>query len=696
MTLKHCLLSLPLLLVSFQSTANEPVLDSLPTEDDYLADIPIVLSASRLSQPESEASTTISVITREMIDASTAKNVPDLLRMVPGFQVGYFNGNVPVVTYHGMTEQYSRRIQVLIDGRSIYTPTFGGVLWSSLPITLDEIERIEITRGPNASTYGSNSFFAVVSIKTFNAYDTQGNYLRVIRGDNHRHQTLFRVGAQTDNADYRVTLSHRGDDGHDIAADSNDEDLLKLRLDYNLSDQSQISYQAGINSKDYLKEANNSSPIHEYTTDTYYHHIKWEKTLDESSSLSLQYYFNHYKLVDQTLSFVLDGDDIEISPNNTFNDALALLSQPDLDPFQVLIDESNIAERHDFELNYYYNPNEFIRTVSGFSLRQDSVVSERLFDTKEEFLTDISRLFGHVEWRINQDLILNTGLMIENHEISDTSYSPRISLIQKLTPKQSLRFGISSATRSPSTVEESVNAIYYPSLTISGTGICSTAIYPFIFSAGFDCVAGTDDIIPIPIFSANGGLDFEHITSTEIGYHGELLNNRLTMDVKIFYDEVTDLIVLGENSQSATLHGLEYALKYSPNSRYNFYFNYAYLKIEDKNPDGITLEENYENTAPENSYGFTLFARFNKNYSGSVEYINVGEMFWADVSSPVEAYDILNLKIIRSVKIKKSTLKTSLILRNISGDYNDYGEYSNITESTMSSRVILDLQLLNF
>lgn len=688
MTIKSPCYTFLSLLYAFPVFANEFDPGSTLTEDDYLAEIPIVLSASRLSQPESEASTTISVITRDMIDASTAKNVPDLLRLVPGFQVGYFDGNVPVVTYHGMTEQYSRRIQVLIDGRSIYTPTFGGVLWSSLPITLDEIERIEVTRGPNASTYGSNSFFAVVSIKTYNAYDTQGNYLRAIRGDNNRHQTLFRAGAQTDNADYRVTFSHRGDDGHDIAADSNDENLLKLRLDYNLSDQSQISYQAGIDSKEYLKEANNTTPVHEYTTDTSYHHIKWEKTLNESSSISLQYYYNHYELVDQTLSYVLTADDIGFT------------GVP-LDPFQVLVDESNLAERHDFELNYYYTPNASVRTVSGFSIRQDSVTSERLFDTKETFVTDINRVFGHVEWRINKDLILNTGLMIEDHEVSDVSYSPRISLIQKLSPQQSLRFGISTATRAPSTTEESINGIYYPSLNIAGTGICSTAFYPLVLGAGFDCVTGTDDIIPIPVFQTNGGLDFEHITSTEIGYHGEFLNNRLTMDAKLFYDEVTDLIVLEasdsfENSQSATLTGLEYALKYSPSNKYSLNFNYAYIKIEDEAPAGAVLQETYEETAPEHSFGLLVFAKFNKHYSGSVEYINVGEMFWADVSDKAENYDILNLKLTRSVKFKKSTLKTSLVLRNISGDYNDYGEYKNVTESVMSSRIALDIQLLNF
>ena len=658
------------------------------TEDDYLTDIPIVLSASRLSQPESEASTTITVITRDMIDASTAKNVPDLLRLVPGFQVAYYDGNIPVVTYHGMTEQYSRRIQVLIDGRSIYTPTFGGVLWASLPITLDEIERIEVSRGPNASTYGSNSFFAVVSIKTFSAYDTQGNYLRVISGDNKRHQTLYRVGAQTENADYRITFSHRGDSGYDGVSDNNDEDLLKLRLDYSLSDNSQFSYQAGVNHKEYTRDANNTSPIHDFETDTSYHHFKWEKTLNESSSISLQYYYNHYELEDKVLSFVLAESDIGFPAIG-------------LDPFQVQIDESNTANRQDFELNYYHSPNASVRTVSGFSFRQDIVTSERLFDTTDEFKTNINRAFGHIEWRINKDLILNSGLMIEDHEISDTSYSPRIALIQKLDSQQSVRFSISSATRAPSAVEESINTIYYPSLTIGGTGICLTPAYALLLGAGLDCELGTSDIVAIPVFSTSGGLGFEEIVSTEIGYHGNFLKNKLNMNVKVFYDEVTDLIVKQlddnfENSQGATLTGLEYAATYKPNNRTNLYFTYATIEIENELPAGSTLLEDFSNSAPHDSYGLTLLTKFSKHYSGSIEYFNIDEMQWQDNGIPTANYDILNIKLTRKDKYKKAKLKTSLIFRNVSGNYNDYGEYKGTLESTTGSRILLDIQLLNF
>lgn len=685
-TMKFQIASLALILFSTQSHAAD-FSDPL-TEDDYLTDIPIVLSASRLSQPESEASTTITVITRDMIDASTAKNVPDLLRLVPGFQVAYYDGNIPVVTYHGMTEQYSRRIQVLIDGRSIYTPTFGGVLWASLPITLDEIERIEVSRGPNASTYGSNSFFAVVSIKTFNAYDTQGNYLKVISGDNGRHQTLYRAGSQTENADYRITFSHRGDSGYDGVSDDNDENLLKLRLDYSFSNDSQLTYHAGVNHKDYTKGSNTTSPVHDFETDTSYHHFKWEKNIDESSSLSLQYYYNHYQLEDNVLSYVLTESDIGFPAIG-------------LDPFQVQIDESNSANRHDFELNYYFSPDTSIRTVSGFSLRHDSVKSERLFDTSDAFETNVSRAFGHIEWRINKDMILNSGLMVEDHEISDISYSPRVALIQKLDNQQSFRFSISSATRAPSAVEESINAIYYPSLTIGGTGICLTPAYAILLGAGLDCEPGTSDIVGIPVFNTSGGLNFEKIVSTEVGYHGNFINNKLTMNAKVFYDEVTDLITKQtngnfENSQGAILTGLEYAATYKPSNLFNLYFTYATIKIKNELPAGTTLVEDFSESAPHDSYGLTLLTKFNKQYSVSIEYFNIGELKWQDNGILTPSYDILNIKLTRKDKFKKSKLKTSLIFRNVSGGYNDYGEYQNTLESTMSSRVLLDIQLLNF
>ena len=151
-----------------------PQLFAAESDENIYAELPIVLSASRLRQPASEAPMAVSTIDRDMIEASGARTIPDVLRLVPGMVVGNSDnefGDEPkiVVAYHGHTDQFSRQMQVLIDGRSIYEPMSGGVNWNMLPINIEDIQRIEVTRGPNASSYGSNSFLAVINIITRHA-----------------------------------------------------------------------------------------------------------------------------------------------------------------------------------------------------------------------------------------------------------------------------------------------------------------------------------------------------------------------------------------------------------------------------------------------------------------------------------------------------------------------------------------------
>ncbi|MGM0680189.1 MAG: TonB-dependent receptor plug domain-containing protein, partial [Pseudomonadota bacterium] len=135
-------------------------------EEGLFEDMPVVLSATRLRQSVRDAPISMTVIDRQMIDASGFTEIPDLMRLVPGFVVDYDSGHLPVTGYHMLHDRYVRHQQVLIDGRSVYTPILGGVPWVDLPITLDDIERIEVVRGPNAASYGSNSFMGVINIIT--------------------------------------------------------------------------------------------------------------------------------------------------------------------------------------------------------------------------------------------------------------------------------------------------------------------------------------------------------------------------------------------------------------------------------------------------------------------------------------------------------------------------------------------------
>ncbi len=128
------------------------------SEADFLDELPVVLSVSRLSQPVSDAPAAVTVIDQDMIRASGFRDIPDLLRLVPGFSVAYTRDNTWAAGYHGLGDAYSRRFQVLVDGRSIYSPHYGAVNWTDLPLAIDDIERIEVVRGPNAAVYGANAF----------------------------------------------------------------------------------------------------------------------------------------------------------------------------------------------------------------------------------------------------------------------------------------------------------------------------------------------------------------------------------------------------------------------------------------------------------------------------------------------------------------------------------------------------------
>lgn len=152
-------------------------------EQSFFQDIPIVLSASRLSQPVSDAPNAMTVIDREMIEASGFRSLPDLFRLVPGMFVGSYNGYTPIVAYHGTFDQYSRRMQVLVDGRSVYLPPFSYVNWEDIPLHIADIERIEVIRGTAAASHGANSSQGVINIITRDASAVHGASVSVLKGN---------------------------------------------------------------------------------------------------------------------------------------------------------------------------------------------------------------------------------------------------------------------------------------------------------------------------------------------------------------------------------------------------------------------------------------------------------------------------------------------------------------------------------
>jgi iron complex outermembrane recepter protein len=184
-----------------------------------------VTSVSRTAQTLSRTAAAVFVIEQDDIQHSGATNMPDLLRMVPGMDVAEINANTWAVSIRGLNGEFSNELLVLVDGRTVYVPTFGGVYWDVLDMPLADIERIEVIRGPGGSVWGGNAVNGVVNIITKKASETKGGMVEASGGNLDQGSGTARYGgALGGRTDYRVyskyfNLDHlpdlSGQNGHD-------------------------------------------------------------------------------------------------------------------------------------------------------------------------------------------------------------------------------------------------------------------------------------------------------------------------------------------------------------------------------------------------------------------------------------------------------------------------------------------------
>jgi iron complex outermembrane recepter protein len=190
-----------------------------------------VRSVSKKEQKLSRTAAAVFVITQEDIRRSGAENIPDLLRMVPGLQVAQINGSTWAITARGFDGQYSNKLLVLVDGRTVYSPIFSGTFWDTQSLLLDNIDRIEVIRGPGATVWGANAVNGVINITTKKAADTQGGLVTTGGGTSQQGFATARYGGAIGNeASYRVSGSGF-DFGHNLDSDgqSGEDDWRTIR-----------------------------------------------------------------------------------------------------------------------------------------------------------------------------------------------------------------------------------------------------------------------------------------------------------------------------------------------------------------------------------------------------------------------------------------------------------------------------------
>ena len=271
-----------------------------------------VTTVSRKPEKLAGAAAAIFALTREDLRRSGATSIPEALRLVPGLQVARFDANKWALTSRGFNNLFANKLLVLIDGRSVYTPMFSGVFWESQDVLQEDIERIEIIRGPGATLWGANAVNGIINILTQKASDTQGGLLSWGMGSEERFFGNVRYGGRLGPGYYRVygkyfardDLVYRDDFTSapgTRAADGWDMLRAGFRADWDLSDRTALMLQgdAFAGTTGQLLEIASLEPPHkrflEMDARMSGGHLqgRWERTFSDDTHLALQLYYDH-------------------------------------------------------------------------------------------------------------------------------------------------------------------------------------------------------------------------------------------------------------------------------------------------------------------------------------------------------------------------------------------------------------------
>lgn len=432
----------------------------LPSERDYLdVQVPVVLSVSRLPQRPDEIPGAVTVIDRQMIQASGARDVVDLLRLVPGFAVSnsYEDGTAAGSYHSQIRTTFPNQMQLMVDGRSVYSLYLAGSTGPGLQtVALDDIERIEIYRGSNSAAYGARAFLGSVNIVTRDLAETQGVMTRVTRGVGEHGAGVEDWGLRLGGSGPAPRTHGLGLTGWRLSADRRRDDNLRgtsgpltvqrvnLRADMNAGMQDQLELRVGQSQITYWIGWEDKLPgPHTRTFTTGYAQIDWRRTLDEDRDLLVQLSQTHEDVDELTYFDSPSPITGRMHDNIPWN-------------FSGQARSTNLLAQNTVRLA------PMLRVVWGGEVRREETVSEPLYGTNEGFIEDFTRLFANVEWHFAEDWLLNAGVLAERSSLVDEDeVAPRLMVNWHAadlgTVRHTVRAGVSRAFRSVSVFERSAN-----------------------------------------------------------------------------------------------------------------------------------------------------------------------------------------------------------------------------------------------
>ncbi|MDD4880099.1 MAG: TonB-dependent receptor [Gallionellaceae bacterium] len=634
------------------------------TEDVFLADLPMVLTASRIEQSTLDAPAPVTVIDRESIRASGFTEIHDLLRLVPGFLVADWPEGSPVVVNHGLGDAHSRRMQVLIDGRSVYDAYWGGVDWQDLPLRVEDIERIEVVRGPSQAVYGANAFQGVINIITREPAADYGQSVVLARGRRGLQDNYARFGRSQGDLDWRVSLSTRAMSSFEDRGvkpmhwgEDLERQVLNARLSYRPDNRQEWTLQFGLSRGEdragTTLEAN-KYPFHKRAADGDFVQIAWRNSYAAGSELSLQYY--HFGRTERE-AYLKSND--PISPSEW------LPVNYDLD-----------VRRDDIEFQQIHSFSPVLRAVWGLGLRRDAAESGHYLYQMGTVGGTQWQWFGNLDWQATPDWLLHAGAMVERHYLTDTLVSPRIAANYRLAANHTLRISMGKGYRAPTLFEGSTHEVdRNPAGGVADVGYWAA----------------------LP-------LDPESVTFQEIGYVGRYPGLGLNVDTRLFSDQYDKYIDSRSckleaspngcpfdapagyarpswfgnskafyfyNSGDLRVFGGDLTLDWSHPIWGRFIYSVAYTRIK----AGSMTDLDAEVSAPIHTSSLLWSKAFPHGWSVSLGRYHVGFLKWPDDGDEQWPYDRVDLKLAKRLGRSNSGDEISLTLQNVNSRHTEFDEY---------------------
>jgi iron complex outermembrane receptor protein len=578
--------------------------DSSPSQTDFdltalsieqLMNIDIT-SVTKWQQRLSRSASAIFVITGEDIRRSGATSIPEILRIVPGLQVARVDSNKWAITSRGFNKLFSNKLLVLIDGRTVYTSLFSGVYWDVQDTLLEDVERIEVIRGPGATVWGTNAVNGVINIITKKAEDAQGILISVLSGNEEKGIVGLRYGGKKgEDVHYRLYAKYfNRDDFVFPSGDRADDewDFLRggFRIDWDVSDKNQLTMQGDIYNGDSgqsLTLSENSFVTIRDTIETAGGNMlaRWKHTFSDISDMTMQLYYDRTERDEDILEQYHDTIDFDF------------LSRFGLGERQRItwgLDYRFIGDHIDTKKTAITVNNE-IRSSHFFSV----------------FVQDEITI-------VPDRLTMTFGSKLVHNSYSGFEHQPSGRLVWTPHEHHTVWAAVSRAVRTPSRFENDGNVNFIIPVT-SGLTISN---------------------------SLSGDSDYksENLLAYEIGYRALLLKN-LSFDISVFYNVYDDLatnelisssFVFGfpskisnslklDNKMDGETYGLEIATKYQVTDWWRVSVGYSYLQIElhkDSSSNDSTAEIP-ERESPHHQFQMRSFINlpYNLEFDTAVYYV---------------------------------------------------------------------------